>query len=499
MYCTERELTIENAQCVLRCCKEDGKRTVARIVEISEAGRAPKNDPAIFALAICAGQKIPEALEALPRVCRIGTHIFQFVEAVEKFRGHGRSLNRALKRWYTDKEPSQAAFQAMKFQQRNGWSHRDILRLCKPKAEGDMNTVFHWITKGWDSVGEVPHERDALKGIWAFERAKRATEKKEICRLIREYNLPRECVPTQFLKEADVWEALLEKMPMHAMVRNLATMTRVGLLSPMSKGVGKGLSELTNSERIKKSRLHPIAILAAMLTYKQGHGERGQNVWNPVSQIVDALDGAFYLAFQCVEPTNKRWMLALDVSGSMDQGMIAGIPGLSPRMGSAAMALVTAATEPQHMFVAFTSNGWKTPLSGRSRFEGQFNGMTHIQGDGITPLTFSPRQRIDDVCNQTRALPMGGTDCALPMLYAMENRIEVDAFVLLTDSETYAGSCAPSQALDMYRQKMGIPAKMIVCGMVSNGFSVADKEDAFSLDCVGFSTDTPAVMANFVR
>ena len=103
-YTTERKLTIENAQAVLRCAKADGKRTVARIVEISVAGRAPKNDPAIFALAICAGEKIPEALTAINQVCRTGTHFFQFVEAVEQFRGHGRALNRALRQWYLQHE-----------------------------------------------------------------------------------------------------------------------------------------------------------------------------------------------------------------------------------------------------------------------------------------------------------------------------------------------------------------------------------------------------------
>ena len=46
--------------------------------------------------------------------------------------------------------------------------------------------------------------------------------------LIKEYKLPREAVPTQFLHSVRVWEALLEDMPMEAMTRNLATMTREG-------------------------------------------------------------------------------------------------------------------------------------------------------------------------------------------------------------------------------------------------------------------------------
>src|SRR3954447_20713389 len=53
-YAGERELTRESAEAVLRCIREDGLRAVARIREISRSGRAPRNDPAIFALAMAA-------------------------------------------------------------------------------------------------------------------------------------------------------------------------------------------------------------------------------------------------------------------------------------------------------------------------------------------------------------------------------------------------------------------------------------------------------------
>ena len=51
-YQAARALTRENAKCVERCLAADAPRTIARAVEISDAGRAPKNDPAIFVLAL---------------------------------------------------------------------------------------------------------------------------------------------------------------------------------------------------------------------------------------------------------------------------------------------------------------------------------------------------------------------------------------------------------------------------------------------------------------
>ena len=54
-YASEWKLTRENAKTVERCVREDGTRAVAEIVRVSDEGRAPKNDPALFALALAAG------------------------------------------------------------------------------------------------------------------------------------------------------------------------------------------------------------------------------------------------------------------------------------------------------------------------------------------------------------------------------------------------------------------------------------------------------------
>jgi len=107
--------------------------------------------------------------------------------------------------------------------------------------------------------------------------------------------------------------------------------------------------------------------------------------------------------------------------------------------------------------------------------------------------------RLDDAVGTVTGLPFGRTDCALPMLYALEKGLEVDGFVIYTDSETWAGEIHPVQALAEYRRKSGIPAKLVVVGMVSNGFSIADPNDAGMLDVVGFDAAAPAAIADFLR
>lgn len=85
------------------------------------------------------------------------------------------------------------------------------------------------------------------------------------------------------------------------------------------------------------------------------------------------------------------------------------------------------------------------------------------------------------------------------MRWAITNRIDVDVFCVYTDPDTWSGVVQPAQVLREYREKTGIPAKLVVVGMVSSGFSIADPDDAGMLDAVGFDTGAPAVIAEFAR
>src|SRR3954454_5742933 len=253
-YIAERELVKQNHDALIRCIKANGVRAVNRIVEISDTGRAPKNDPAVFALALVAAHGNPEAkalaFQNLPGVCRIGTHLFHFAEYVNALRGWGRGLRNAVGRWYTSREADDLAHQAVKYQQRDGWSHADLIRLAHPKAPSPQHdAVFRWMLAGTDSLGEREVKRkvrgedrvakyaavgELPRLIEAFERVKRTTNVVEVVKLIDEFDLPREAIPTQWINEARVWEALLERMPMTAMVRNLGKMTSMGLSKPFS-------------------------------------------------------------------------------------------------------------------------------------------------------------------------------------------------------------------------------------------------------------------------
>lgn len=470
-YQDARALTVENASVVRECFDEDAERAASVIAAVSTSGRAPRNDPAIFALAIGASRPDEHtravALAQLQAVCRTGTHLFQFLRASEALgRGWGRAFKRAVASWYGDRTVESVAYQAIKYRSREGYTHQRALELAHaPASHPSRRALYRWM-KG------KPGDAEKLPPlVQAHIQAMEGAPKDTMLRLVRDYSLPWEALPTEANADPDVWCAMLPHLGLTAMIRNLGNMTRLGAISPLSEAEGMVVSRLGNAEEIRRSRVHPLAILQAMAVYGSGRGVRGSGEWTASRPVMGALEGAFYTAFANVEPTNKRHLIALDVSGSMTSPFGGSV--LSCRDASAALALVTISVEPQAHVVGFTT--------------------------GLTRLPISPRQGLREAVRAVSNLPFGGTDCALPMLYAMQNRIPVDVFVVITDNETWAGRIHPSEALRQYRAKMGIPAKLVVIGMTSTGFSIADPNDGGMLDVVGFDAAVPELIAGFVR
>lgn len=475
-YASERALALDNAEVLTRLAASDPAGLVSTIVDVSIRGAAPRQNPALFALAYAASvpDAAPAALAALPQVARTGTHLFQFAAYVEQFRGWGRGLRRAVGAWYTDAPIERVALQAVKYRQREGWSHRDLLRLAHPvPGTPELKDTFDWIVRG--SVGE--HVPRLIEG---FVKAQAATDAPTWARLVAEYGLTWEMLPDPAVGEPAVWDALLDVgVPQTALMRQLPRLTRLGLLPDLGGRTGEVAAQLADPERLRRGRIHPVNALVAQRTYAAGRSARGAGTWTPTRAIVDALDAAFYAAFGAVEPSGTRTLLAVDVSGSMG-APISGM-ALTAREAAAALALVQLATEPAASAVGFAAKG-------------QIGGAASLKALGI-----SPRQRLDDALRVVDAMPFGGTDCALPMLHARERKLEVDTFVVYTDNETWAGRVHPHQALAEYRRATGIAAKLIVVGMTATRFTIADPSDPGMLDVAGFDAAVPSLITEFAR
>jgi 60 kDa SS-A/Ro ribonucleoprotein len=525
-YVSQDKLTREALGTVEKLIAEDGSRVVARIVEISDAGRAVRNDPAIWALAACQvlGDEATKraANAAHGQVVRTGTHLFQWATCMKALdTGWGRGIRKAIGRWYLDRGLDSLIYQLTKYRQRDGWTYRDVLRVghvgsrqstaaappksfacpfCKAEAGDPCHTAggqklakahaarvrlricaatsraLAWAA-GKDEVLPILQSSDRLCAFEGLQQLGRSVKSgqgfnvKTVIDAIDQHRFTREMLPTNLLSQKGVWAALLEEMPMWAMLRNLGKMSSVGLLKPLSAAESTVCERLRDEHRVRRSRMHPAAVLQAMKVYAGGHGIRGSLSWTPSSGVVAALEDAFGLAFQTVEPSGQRIMLAIDASASMTWGACAGLDALTPIEGAAAMALAIARREQRYHILGFDT--------------------------AIKTLGVSANSTLADVMG--RLGHAGGTDGSLPISYALNQDLEVDAFVVMTDGETWAGKRHPCQALDAYRQKTGIAAKLIVVGMCANGVTFGDPEDAGTLDVVGFDAAAPRVIADFCR
>ncbi len=527
-YVTERKQTTAALACVEACLAADPKRAVQMAVDVSQSGRAFKNTPALVVIAAASGlggaTPTPEqieirnmALRNMHKVARYATQLFEFVQLAAQFRGWGQGMQTAVQEWYQCKTAMTVAQQVTKYPSRiteegsaaSRWSHSDLLRRARPKPDSPAkNLVYRYALTGKlpltleAPTGTVKAPPSSLKTppgkesplcvvrddlsqhvaelsevheyLSAINEAKQlGKEADKLVPLIEKFKLQREHLPTEALNSQKVWEALLPNMGPWALVRNLAKLTAVGLIAPLSEGMKTVRDKLSDGEALRKARLHPLTVLIGQRQYAMGRGTKGSLTWQPVPQIGEALENAFYACFKMLPPTGLNHLLALDISGSMTMGACAGAP-LRPCEGTAVLAMVLARVEKNSHIMGF--------------------------GHSFVDLGVTASDTLAGAMKKVSDLAFGSTDCSLPMTWALQNKVPVDVFVTMTDNETWAGKHGhPFQRLTEYRNKMGRNSKNIVCGMTVTNFTIADPKDPNSLDVCGFDANFPSLVTAFAK
>lgn len=479
-YVKQRDLTSENLDTVRHCLDTDPGEVIKLVVDISYEGRAPSNDPALLVLALASVHPNTVtrllAFDALPSVARIGTHLLHFAAFRKALGGgEGRAWRKAMTNWFAMRSAREMAYHATKYASRDGWAMTDLLRMAHGKLDGDHFRVQRYL-EGWGNPFHITAsmDNDALGAyLTAIEMLKNPTLGiGEVCRLIEDHRLPREVIPTTYLNEAKVWASLLKAMPMTAMIRNLGKMSNVGLIHGKNDAALLVANRLHDTQAIRTSRVHPLALLVALKVYQRGRGDKGSLTWTPSKAVVNALDEAFYLAFGNVPSAGVRLCLGIDTSASMTWSTIAGT-GLTPREASAAMALVTAATEPDALIYQFS--------------------------DEAIPLRITPTMRLDEAIRVVERDGLGeNTNPNALFTTARREGVKIDCFVSYTDNETGSRRAA-WKALEEYRAATGVKARHVAVGMIANQFSLANPDDPRQLDIVGFDAATPEVISLFAQ
>ncbi|MFI0450159.1 TROVE domain-containing protein [Actinomadura sp. 6N118] len=495
-YIGEDKLTADNAQVVFDAIAADGVRTVQLLTEVSTARppRAPKNRPALFVLAAAAARGDAGTRQAVKasfaEVARTTDHLASFFGYYKNLGGKaigggtapviGRAMRTALASWFLSENVDQVAWRVCKARQRKtpageAFALRDALRIAHPKADSPQRrALLGWIAGNVDDAEARGH----VRAIDDFLTAQAVTTAAQAAEVVRHRGVPWEFLPDAVLSDPEVWDALIDTIGMTALIRNLARMTRIRALVPLHSSTRRAAARLTDAEALAKARVHPMDLFLALRVYKSGlaqpHRRAEQQRWQPVPAILDALEAAYELSFDHIQPSGRRLLIAIDSSGSMlQQVQIGGSPLGSCYEVANAMAVIM------------------------NRIEG---GDCHV----IDVDTRVYRSRVTARTNLreigTWRMSGGGTDLSLPFQWAQREGLAVDGILVLTDNESWAGAWQhPTQALRAYRQAVSPNARVIVASMAANGFTIADPRDKGVLNAVGLDASLPMLVNGYIR
>lgn len=441
---------------------------------------APKRTYALWALseALVSGTNEHKALapRTAKMICFTGTDVFELVSYIDGRRGWSDAIKRVFTTILLETPVDKLALWSVKYRDRFGFTWRDLLRLTHPKTtDPERNAVFAFMA-GKDSLHPfMPVQVGFLANAQGID-------EETTLQLIDTFGLPWEALRDE-QRTPLVWKAVTPNIGNQAVLRNLATFTRNGLTED------REYAKVVAGRIAGASNLHPIKVLDALRTYQSGGniGRSRGGVYRPYTPWLTALEDSLDRSFtDGVNATGQRIYVGLDVSGSMG-ALAQGSFVLNCREVGAALAL------------AFVKNEDNVEINGFCDGRGRQVGYHNFRDNVVMKhLPFSARTSFNDAITITSGLPFGGTDCALPMIDALERKVKVDTFIVITDNETWHGQIHPMEALRKYRVESGLNSRLVVIALTPTRFSIADPADRGTLDIAGFSSDLPVVIERFM-
>jgi len=545
----KKGLSAENTEYIKTQIENGHGEEICNIVrDVYKENRAPKQDATMMVIGLlCRAKDVTIRKMGLQLLENFKTisHLYSWKKCHasieshatgQKSKGFGRAVKRQINDWilsYSGK-PEDLAYQITKYMAREGWSFKNILQCSHVKTgtgddrvfeekEGvktkskrskdnkntspptELDLVLRYAVNGFEEMDKLATPNLLASKVYQYladiHIAMRLTshEKEKLIELIYQHKLTREQIPTWGLADKEVLTALLVNknktrvsMPLTALLRNLGNLSAHDVLHDETT-FQLVTKHLVHPDTIKFSKIHPVSVLTAWFTYRNGNGNRGHNSWMVNPDIVKTLEDMFYLSFKNIEPTDKRICFLIDCSGSM--GCPSLCEGVTCAESAALLSMIFARSEttsdssPDHSFYLFTSK--KSAYSGWS---GSGNtGLTDVSDVIDADADFN---KVLKACQRS---DWGMTDISLGILEALKYKRKYDAFVVITDSDVNSG-IKPSEAMKQYRVGMKMPnTKLVVVGTQGVDYTIADPSDPLMMDMVGFDSHGPKILQDFIR
>lgn len=451
-YCSQKQLAKETLD-VLKAMADKDPVFLAKAIVYARTKGLMKLAPVVglSVLGEKAGKRNDPFRLAFPQVVRIPDDLREFVTLM-KLTKHGlENKNRLAKRMTQNFLRHMSEYHAVKYgsDKSEGITLRDIVRLTHPAPKeishkgvkgrdydrlrnGAQAELFGWLVKGWNEVGQEPSPTNPM--IWALETLKRLPlenehDEKEVVSLITKYKLPWEVVvPSAKKMTKAMWQALMKDMPYMALLRNLNTMGRHGVLEDKTlvKEVAKRLSD---QENVKSSKQFPFRFYNAFRAY------------NGPQEIRDALTDALEASFVNVPEIKGTVCISNDISSSMSSA--------TSDKGDATLCEIAA------LFAA-------------ALFK-KGDDVVLVPFDDVAHPDLGKVSKRDTVMSITKQIGIsrGGTNLGAPIELLLKKRQKVDVFIGLTDNEDWCGRGFLSY-WETYKQQVNPKAKAFLVTLGPN-------------------------------
>ncbi len=319
--------------------------------------------------------------------------------------GQGRGQGgRAVKRQVARFLNNVSEYWAIKYNGRGrGYSLGDIVKTVHPKPINDkQKAIFAYLVGKEFNKTQVPQ-------ISAYEALKKTTDVKEQIALIQEGKLPHEVVTGVIKPDKEIWNAILQQMPIFALLRNLNTLDRAGVLDENREYIK---SVLNDPERLAKSKILPFRFVTAF--------HQVEKAW-----IKDVLRQAVEMTFDNLPEIYGKTAVFLDVSGSMEGDYL--------RIGSVFAVALYKKTKGNGIFWTFDTR------------------------------VYDPQPSMyDSILTQAERIKAGGgTDTGAPVEKLRKDNIYVDNIIIITDEQQNTGSPFYKE-LEKYRRSINPNTKAFV-------------------------------------
>ncbi|XP_028173081.1 60 kDa SS-A/Ro ribonucleoprotein-like [Ostrinia furnacalis] len=567
---------------------------VSIILKAYKDGWYTRFETIAFALGKClmlGSQAVKEATyKAAAEVCRTSEQMMLFNKFTRLLKtGNGRGWCKHLKKWYSEKDPMELAKEMSRVKARHGRSHKTLLRKCHLKIEPTdqaRDAVVKYAIFGYKRakqlVGDKPGTKEVFDYIQKVEDIRHCEDPVAAAAMVTQHQFTLDHIPGHLITSQEVWNAVLPQFSLKELLYNIQRIHNMGFLTNDSTTTAILLSMLNNQDIIKKSNITPLEVYITMCNYKKKYKpmkfekvkvaseketrrrarqmfDSNTGLWEwivtrrhpkevkywgidqpPNQAVIAALSKLMDQTWLLTPPTNKRYLITLDMRHHMFKGRHFCKGYTVPKKGKKTTPKPTAPAaggdtdtekkSKKHLYAECFHHKTVTPghaaiILALQLLKREKNVKIAVfSEDGVQVVNLERNfSSVDEAEFILRKANLGRVQLDAPIEWAIKNNYKADVFINMVDRCTrymelelserggrgpggrfgpppppggLADRC-PVRALERYRQKGVGDAKLAVLSLASHRVGTTDGSHSGVLDIVGIDEHVPKVLDAF--